>query len=385
MSAPLITSYAPLPQSPSPWPTLDPFLFCVHHNDQYPAGQDDMSPKASLSGRHIGSDFSNKEGWSMYHGHKAPGFPEHPHRGFETLTLARQGFIDHSDSLGATARFGQGDAQWMTAGAGVVHAEMFPLMNREAPNPTELFQIWINLPSKDKMAPAHFTMLWSEELPTLWVSGGEVSRASVEAKRAPLPVGARPIAEVTAVAGELGGVKLPAPPPHSWASRPEHAVAVWSIRLQPGASLTLPPAPKGAHRTLYVFEGPKGGVLNVSEASGAELTSPALTREGEAQERVLLRHAATLAAERATHLSNPSTDQNAEPVQALILQGTPIGEPVAQRGPFVMNTQAEISQTIRDYQRTGFGGWGWGRRDPTHPRDAGRFALHADGREERKG
>ena len=90
-----------------PWPTVDPFLFCVHHLDHYPAGDGRFAPAASLEGRNIGSDFSNKDGWSMYHGHAAPGFPQHPHRGFETVTFVRRGLIDHSDSLGAAARYGK--------------------------------------------------------------------------------------------------------------------------------------------------------------------------------------------------------------------------------------------------------------------------------------
>ena len=105
----------------------------------------------------------------MYHGTEVPGFPQHPHRGFETVTLARRGFIDHSDSLGATARFGRGDVQWMTAGAGVVHSEMFPLIDRDQPNPVELFQIWLNLPSADKSVDPYFTMLWDESIPRLEV------------------------------------------------------------------------------------------------------------------------------------------------------------------------------------------------------------------------
>src|ERR1044071_5443282 len=89
-----------------PWETSDPFLFCVHHDDRYPAGNEAMGPAASLAGRDLGQDFGGKDGGRMYHGDVVPGFPQHPHRGFETVTLVRRGLIDHSDSLGATARFG---------------------------------------------------------------------------------------------------------------------------------------------------------------------------------------------------------------------------------------------------------------------------------------
>ena len=99
------------------WPTIDPFLFCAHHDDAYPAGNDHLGPDASLDGREIGMDFAGKDGWRMYHGDVVPGFPQHPHRGFETVTYVRKGLIDHSDSLGATARFGRGDVQWLTAGS----------------------------------------------------------------------------------------------------------------------------------------------------------------------------------------------------------------------------------------------------------------------------
>src|SRR4051812_43729531 len=99
-----------------PWEPVDPFLFCVYHKDAYPAGNDRMGPNASLDGRNLGNDFQGRDGWRMYHGHTIPGFPPHPHRGFETVTIVRTGLIDHADSLGAAARFGRGDVQWLTAG-----------------------------------------------------------------------------------------------------------------------------------------------------------------------------------------------------------------------------------------------------------------------------
>ena len=83
------------PLAAFPWETLDPFLFCVHHVDAYPSGNDVLGPAASLAGRNIGNDFAGKDGWRMYHGMQVPGFPSHPHRGFETVTIARSGFIDH--------------------------------------------------------------------------------------------------------------------------------------------------------------------------------------------------------------------------------------------------------------------------------------------------
>ena len=138
------------------WQTADPFLFCVHHEDFYPHGNEAMGPHGPLTGRNIGQDFTPKDGWRMYHGEKVPGFPNHPHRGFETVTVVRRGFVDHSDSMGAAGRYGSGDVQWMTAGAGVQHAEMFPLIESGKENTLELFQIWLNLPAASKMVQPHF-------------------------------------------------------------------------------------------------------------------------------------------------------------------------------------------------------------------------------------
>lgn len=126
-----------------PFQTESPFLFAVYHDDHYPPGTVDMAVAPELlRGHNIGSDFGNPAGWSMYHGDQGiPGFPKHPHRGFETITLTRRGVIDHTDSLGNGGRFGFGDVQWMTAGSGISHAEMFPLLSTTADNPLELFQV----------------------------------------------------------------------------------------------------------------------------------------------------------------------------------------------------------------------------------------------------
>src|SRR6185295_9824341 len=193
--------------------TADPFLFCAYHDDAYPRGNGKLGPAASLAGRAIGQDFSRKDGWSMYHGESVPGFPAHPHRGFETVTIVRKGLVDHSDSLGACARFGGGDVQWLTAGKGIVHAEMFPLLHTDRPNPLELFQIWLNLPADSKMVEPHFTMFWSQDIPRHSFSddGG-------------------PATEVVCIAGDLvipGNVTKPlAPPPDSWASRMQSDLAI---------------------------------------------------------------------------------------------------------------------------------------------------------------
>ncbi|MCB9675178.1 MAG: pirin family protein [Alphaproteobacteria bacterium] len=323
-----------------PWQTFDPFLFCVHHDDGYPTGNANCGPNASLSGRNIGQDFAGKDGWNMYHGDVVPGFPAHPHRGFETITLARRGFIDHSDSLGARARFGRGDVQWMTAGKGIVHCEMFPLLDQDKPNPVELFQIWMNLPASDKMVDPYFTMFWAHSIP-------RVTKTDAAGNHT----------DITVIAGAFDGLAVPAPPPNSWASRPDAEVAIWTVSMEAGARVTLPTASKGVNRTLYFVT---GGEVKIDGAS---------LKKG---------YAARVRPEVANELVNGAT-----PSEVLVLQGRPIGEPVAHYGPFVMNTRAELEQAFDDYRRTRFGGWPWDRNDPIHGRDDGRFAAHANGRKER--
>jgi redox-sensitive bicupin YhaK (pirin superfamily) len=324
----------------NPWPTEDPFLFCVHHLDAYPKGDARMAPAASLAGRDLGQDFSARDGWSMYHGEVVPGFPRHPHRGFETVTVTRRGFVDHSDSLGATARYGEGDVQWMTAGRGIVHAEMFPLREAGQDNPLELFQLWLNLPAKSKMVTPYFSMFWKDSVPVHDLKDDAGRRV-----------------EITTVAGGLQGNLPPPPPPDSWGAKADAHVAIWTVSLAPGARWTLPAAVPGLNRALYVYQGE------------ARVGGQALTRQ-----RAMLR------SEQAALLTAGPAG-----AELLLLQGRPIGEPVAHYGPFVMNTRAELQQAFMDYQRTGFGGWPWQDDAPVHARGQERFALHADGRRDEPG
>ncbi len=320
-----------------PWVGLDPFIMTVHHVDDYPAGNEALGPVASLDGRRIGSDFSYQDGWSMYHGDVVPGFPQHPHRGFETVTVVRRGYVDHSDSLGATARYGGGDVQWLTTGSGIMHSEMFPLIREDGANPLELFQIWLNLPPESKMVPAYFAMLWSEAIPT--IAGG-------------------PGVSIDVMAGEIDGVRAPSPPPDSWGSRSDSQLGIWLVRLDGGARWEIPQAPVSVNRMLHFVDGDDVRIAGTEARKGIGVQ---------------------------VRPDTPVVVENhGAPAEFLLLQGQPIGAPVFQMGPFVMNTPEELRQAFDDYQRTQFGGWPWSSRSPVHARTDGRFALHADGKVEHR-
>jgi hypothetical protein len=218
---------------------------------------------------------------------------------------------------------------------------MFPLLDPNGPNTLELFQIWLNLPSKSKMATPYFTMFWDREIPRKRVTDANGGAT-----------------EITVIAGQLDEVKPLEPPPHSWAADDKSDVAIWSIAMETGATWTVPPARgESTVRTLHLFSG------SGMRVAGRDVPGPAAihVRAGEPI----------------------PIEASSGPVEILLLQGVPIEEPVAQYGPFVMNTRAELEQAFDDYRRTQFGGWPWPANAPVHPRDAGRFAKHADGRVER--
>jgi hypothetical protein len=321
-----------------PWQTQDPFLFCVHHEDFYPEGNGELGPKESIESRTLGQDFDPNQDWRMYHGTKVPGFPAHPHSGFETVTVVRTGLIDHSDSLGAAGRFGNGDVQWMTAGKGVQHSEMFPLLKENQPNPLELFQIWLNLPKSKKNADPHFTMLWGEDIPVY-------KHIDASGKKTELEV----------IAGTIDGHVAPAPAPDSWAADPTNEVAIWHFKMEAGAVWELPKASEGISRNLYFF---KGNSLGIND------------------ENLPVYHGASLETNETAVLKNGDKESS-----LLILQGKPINEPVVQYGPFVVNNHDEINETIKAFQKTQFGGWPWPSYENTHAKSRGRFAIFADGKE----
>lgn len=323
------------------WETADPFLFCVHHEDFFPKGNDQMGPSTSLDGRHMGQDFIVKDGFRMYHGMTVPGFPGHPHRGFETITVVRKGLVDHCDSTGAAGRYGNGDVQWMTAGKGVQHSEMFPLLKKDEENPMELFQIWLNLPKKSKMVDPHFKMIWAEEVPK-YSEQSESGSVHIEV-----------------LVGQLGDHKASAAPPDSWAADPNNDVAIYNIHMEKGTKWQLPATEDGINRTVYYYEG-----------NGLTIDETVIPHY----------HAVDIEETETITFFNPNEDS-----KILILQGRPINEPVVQHGPFVMNTRQEIQEAFNDYHRTQFGGWPWPKYDHVHPRELGRFAKHSDGKEEFKG
>lgn len=257
------------------------------------------------------------------------------------MTVVRKGLVDHADSLGAAGRYGNGDVQWMTAGKGVQHSEMFPLLEKEKENPMELFQIWLNLPKANKMVDPHFKMLWSDSIPKHTHTDTDKHTTSIEI-----------------IAGKIGETQAPACPPNSWANDPNNEVAIWNIKMDAFATWTMPKASAGINRTLYFYE---GSSITIAGKSIPKYSAVSVMPD---QDLVI--------------------KADAEAASILVLQGKPIGEPVIQYGPFVMNTKEEIQQAFEDYHQTQFGGWPWQRYDQVHDRSKGRFAKHADGTLEEK-
>lgn len=222
------------------------------------------------------------------------GVGAHPHRGFETVTVVYAGEVEHRDSSGAGGRIGPGDVQWMTAGAGVVHEEFHGRDFARRGGLFEMVQLWVNLPARDKMAPPRYQHIEDAHI-----------------ARAPLPGG---IGEVRVIAGEFAGVRGPA--------RTFTPVHLWDMRAASGQPFTLT-VPEGYSCALVVLRG-ELRVAGAQSIAAAEVG--VFDRRGSA---IRIEHAYE--------------------ATALLLAGEPIEEPIVGRGPFVMNTAAQIHEAIADY------------------------------------
>lgn len=228
------------------------------------------------------------------------GVGAHPHRGFETVTLVYRGELEHRDSSGGGGRIGEGDVQWMTAGAGIVHEEFHSEAFTERGGSLEMVQLWVNLPAVHKSAPAAYQTLLDADIPRVALPG----RAG----------------ELRVIAGEYRGHAGPA---HTFTP-----INVWDLRLKPGAETSLR-VPEGHTTLLVVLE----GTLQVN---------------GDA----LVRDEDVVAFERQGDELHLEANNDA---RLLLLGGAPIDEPVVGHGPFVMNSEAEIHQAFADFQAGKFG------------------------------
>ena len=231
---------------------------------------------------------------------KPRGVGEHPHRGFETVTIVYQGEVAHKDSTGGGGTIGPGDVQWMTAASGILHNEFHsPQFTREG-GTLEMVQLWVNLPAKDKMAQPGYQGIVQHDIP-------EVPLADDAGK-------------VRVIAGEFQGNRGPA--------RTFTPIDVWDLRLNQGKSAEFD-APEGHTLALVVLRGT------------VQVNGSAVAREAQ---MVLLERVGT------KFLIEANTDAT-----VLLLAGEPIDEPVVGYGPFVMNSHAEIEQAMRDFNSGRFG------------------------------
>lgn len=307
----------------------DPFIFTAHHVDYYPAGNEELGPVHPPK---------NGE-FSMYHGETVPGFPAHPHTGFETISIVEQGYVDHFDSLGNSGRYSVGDTQWVTTGNGLEHCEMFPLVNTSKENTLELFQIWLNSSPEQKKKDPEYKMFWKEQIPYI-IEENEIGFKS----------------KVRVISGHFRDTNAISRPPYSWAAADENKVNIFLIQLDAQAEIVVPATSETSNRFCYFYQGDD------------------LFINGE---KILVKHLVQLKPDEQIHLEAGSTE-----VRILWLEGEPIGAPIAQYGPFVLNSNEELQEAFTRYRATGFGGWPWERPDPVFTRDIPRYSSYEGGKRE---
>jgi redox-sensitive bicupin YhaK (pirin superfamily) len=223
------------------------------------------------------------------------GVGEHPHRGFETVTIVYQGEVEHRDSSGGGGKIGPGDVQWMTAAAGLVHEEFHGRDFARRGGMFEMVQLWVNLPTKDKMAPPRYQGILTTEIPTVDLPDGGGA--------------------VRVIAGEFAGAKGPA--------KTFTPIHVWDLRLVSDQRIDLT-VPDGYTTAVVVLR----GTLRVNGSE--DVTAAEVGLFDRVGAKICI--------------------DSAKNVTALLLSGEPIDEPIVGQGPFVMNTPQEIRQAIADYQ-----------------------------------
>lgn len=225
------------------------------------------------------------------------GVGQHPHRGFETVTIVYDGEVSHRDSTGGGGTISTGDVQWMTAGSGIIHEEFHSRGYSKTGGPFRMVQLWVNLPAKDKQAPPAYQAITAGQIPTVTFDGGKAR----------------------IIAGAFGDTRGPA--------RTFTPVNLWDVRLDAGAELTLP-LPEGHNTMIAVL----AGHVTIDGTGVGEAEIARLSTEGEGA---------------ALHADGDS--------MILVLTGEPLGEPVVGYGPFVMSSQAEIREAIADFNAGRFG------------------------------
>ncbi|MDB6067313.1 MAG: Pirin [Pedosphaera sp.] len=233
--------------------------------------------------------------YSFAPGNERRGVGAHPHKGFETVTVAYQGELEHRDSSGGGGKIGAGDVQWMTAGNGIVHEEFHSQDFTRKGGPLQMVQLWVNLRAKDKNAKPGYQTLLKAQIPNV-----------------PLPQDA---GTVRVIAGEFSGQKGPA--------KTFTPINLWDVNLRAGKSAELP-LPGGHTTAILVLSGKV--VLN-SDREAGEGDLAIFERSG-----------------------TGITVQASTDAKLLVMDGEPIPEPVVGHGPFVMNSRAEIQQAFEDYQ-----------------------------------
>lgn len=223
------------------------------------------------------------------------GVEEHPHKGFETVTIVYSGEVEHRDSSGAGGLIGPGDVQWMTAAAGLVHEEMHGRDFTKRGGTLEMVQLWVNLPAKDKNEAPHYQSIVSKAIPEVSLPG----QAGV----------------VHVIAGRFQGTTGPA--------RTYTPINLWDVRVEAGRSVELA-VPEGHNTMLFVLHG------QIELASGEVVKDAGLVQFDSAGEKIGIKAEAT--------------------TKLLVLDGEPINEPVVAHGPFVMNTAQEIQRAFEDYR-----------------------------------